>query len=102
MTHYTYTTEERDGIKTIVLEGSIDHEDTQCFEELLNSYIDSGVEEFAVDFTQMTFLPSICFGVLLCCGENAKEKGVNLIVRMNPHHIALARGIGMEQIVTLG
>lgn len=101
MTHYTYTIEERDAIKTILLEGMIDHEDTQSFEELLTAQITSGVKEFAVDFTQINFLPSICFGVLLCCGDKAKDKGVKFDVIMCPHHAALARGIGMEQILTL-
>lgn len=98
--NYTYTVEENDGRKTIVLEGTIDHEDSQSLEELLDSFIVSGIKEFAVDFTQISFLPSICFGVLLCCGENAKAKGVRLLVKMNPHHAALARGIGMGQMVS--
>ena len=101
MVHYTYAIKEVDSVKTVIFEGDIDHEGSPELETLLNSLINSDTEKLAADFTNIDFLPSICFGVLLASGEMAKERGVELIVKMRPHHAALARGIGMEQIITV-
>lgn len=85
----------------ISVSGEIGHENITMLEGLLEKCLSDELKLITVDLRGASFLPSICFGLLITSGEDAISRGCAFRVIMKPHAAHLARSIGVGQIVEL-
>lgn len=101
MQNFNYEVKEDADQVVVMIRGKIEHENSTELENIILGCIENGAQELVIDLYNTDFLPSICFGVLLLCGDKAKELNIPFTAIMKPHHATLARGIGVEQVFTL-
>lgn len=101
MQNFRHEYTDNETVLRVWVRGVVGHENVGELEEIILQGIDRGCDGVVIDLRSSEFLPSICFGVLLACGEQALERNLRIKALMHEHHAKLARSIGVAQVVDI-
>jgi anti-anti-sigma factor len=95
-------TEEKDGKIKVILEGRIDNEGIQTFQEGLDSVLEKSSEKITLDLSKLEFINSSGIGKLLIFYKKAGHSGTETAIEgISEELFSLFRAIRLDKLITI-
>lgn len=95
-------TEEKEGTIQILIEGRIDNEGTQKFQENLDDVLNKSGQKISLDLSKLEFINSSGIGKLLIFYKKARHSGIETEINgISEELFSLFRAIRLDKLITI-
>lgn len=95
-------TEEKDGLIKASIEGRIDNEGTQAFQDNLDSILEMSGKKIILDLSGLEFINSSGIGKLLIFYKKARHSGTETEIQgISEELFSLFRAIRLDKLITI-
>lgn len=95
-------TEEKNGLIKVSIDGRIDNEGTQSFQENLDSILEMNSKKIVLDLSKLEFINSSGIGKLLIFYKKARHSGIETEIEgISEELLSLFRAIRLDKLITI-